>query len=183
MSAEHAPQHKSPETVTQPEAHETTERHKEGETLTHAEKHHQSPEKARAEVEQALSKETPTHEHDQAPKEAHAAPIITPARKAKAFQETMTEVRRDMSPTARTFSKFIHNRAVEDASEVTGKTIARPTSILLGSAFAFATMLVVYLLAKHNGFQLSGSEFILVFIGGWVLGLFVDFFRHMITGK
>lgn len=88
-----------------------------------------------------------------------------------------------MPAPQRTFSKFIHNPAVEKASEVMGSTVARPNSILSGAIVAFFAVLAVYLIAKHYGYVLSGFETIGAFIVGWLVGALYDFFRVMITGK
>ena len=70
----------------------------------------------------------------------------------------MTEIQSEMSPASRTFSKVIHNPAVEKSSEVIGNTVARPNAILSGSAAAFILTAGIYLVAKHFGYSLSGTE-------------------------
>lgn len=142
-------------------------------------------EKAQADVKEALkhaeASEVPSSQEKDQQGTQHYA--ISEKQKAKAYKQVMSEAQQEMSPAAKAFSKVIHNPAVEATSEVVGKTIARPTSILTGSICAFLVLSGVYLLAKYNGFRLAGSEFILLFIAGWAAGLLIDFFRHMITGK
>lgn len=180
MSAEHG--HTSQEKVQLPtiERHEQV-RSREKESPQEAIK----PQEARAEVEKA-------YEHKKAPPAAEASSdkatarthhVISSTQKQKAYNKIMKDVQKDMSPSARSFSKFIHTPTIEATSEVVGNTIARPTSILYGSICAFAILFGTYLLAQHNGFRLSGFEFIGLFIVGWLIGLLADFFRHMITGK
>jgi len=101
----------------------------------------------------------------------------------KAFNATMAEVREQMSAPSRTFSKVIHNKAVEKASEVAGSTVARPNAILSGAIFAFILTLAVYLIAKNLGYPLSGFETIGAFLLGWIVGIIYDFLRVMITGR
>lgn len=88
-----------------------------------------------------------------------------------------------MSPSARAFSKVIHNKAVEKVSDVGAATVARPNAILSGAIFAFVLTLGVYLIAKHLGYPLSGFESIGAFILGWILGIVYDFLKVMITGR
>lgn len=111
----------------------------------------------------------------------------TPAqRRAKAkasYKKTMKETQDHMKPAQRSFSKVIHNPAVEKTSEVVGSTVARPNAILAGSASAFLLTLGLYLFAKYYGYPLSGFETIAAFILGWVVGLLFDYLRIMITGK
>lgn len=110
------------------------------------------------------------------------APVI-PRSRDDSYKITMKRVQSEMSAPARAFSRVIHNKTVERTSEVIGSTVARPDAILSGSVFACILVLAVYLLARYNGFSLSGFETIAAFIVGWVLGIVFDFLRAMITGK
>jgi hypothetical protein len=103
--------------------------------------------------------------------------------KETSFKRQMKEVQTELSPTARTFSKVIHNKTVEKASDVVGSTIARPNAILAGSVSAFVLTLAVYVIAKNIGYQLSGFETIAAFIVGWVIGTVYDYLRLIVTGK
>lgn len=99
------------------------------------------------------------------------------------FDDTMQEVRKDMRAPSRAFSKFIHAKPIEKASEAVGSTVARPNAILSGAVAAFIVTLGVYLVARYYGYPLSGFETILSFIIGWAIGLLFDYFRVLITGK
>lgn len=118
--------------------------------------------------------------HEQIPDTGH---IVTNHERHESYNATMQTVRQQMTPAKRVFSKAIHNRAVEATSEVVGKTIARPAAILSGSIAAFIITLAVYMIARYFGYPLSGSETIIAFAGGWLIGLLYDYFRVMITGK
>jgi hypothetical protein len=103
--------------------------------------------------------------------------------KEASFKKQMKDVQASQSPAEKTFSKIIHNKAVEKTSDAIGSTIARPNSILAGSVFAFILSLVVYVLAKNIGYELSGFETIGSFVLGWIIGLIYDYLRIVITGK
>ncbi|MEO5948970.1 MAG: hypothetical protein ABIP74_01065 [Candidatus Saccharimonas sp.] len=109
--------------------------------------------------------------------------LITKKDKEQSFNTTMKEVRSQMSATSRGFSKVIHQPAVEKTSEVIGNTIARPNAILTGSLFAFLFTASFYLIARFNGYPLSGSETIASFIAGWCVGLIIDYIRLLVIGK
>lgn len=109
--------------------------------------------------------------------------VVSTQEKKTNFKKTMKRIQEDMPPAKRAFSKFIHNPVVEKTSEVVGSTVARPNGILAGAATAFFLVLLVYLVAKHFGYPLSGFEVIGAFIVGWLLGNLYDFFKVMITGK
>ena len=99
------------------------------------------------------------------------------------FAQTMEAVREELSPTGRVFSKFIHAKPIEKTSDAVGATIARPNALLVGTVFAFAITLALYLFAKDMGYRLSGFEPLLAFVVGWMVGTLYDYFRVMITGK
>jgi high-affinity Fe2+/Pb2+ permease len=77
----------------------------------------------------------------------------------------------------------IHTKVIEKTSDALASTIARPNAMLAGAVTAFIFTLVIYLVAKNYGYQLSGFETIGGFIAGWIVGLLFDYFRVMITGK
>jgi len=109
--------------------------------------------------------------------------VVSKKEQKVSYDHHMKKLQEELPPVQRGFSKVIHNAAVEKTSEVVGSTVARPNAILAGAVVAFFAVLVVYLVAKHYGYVLSGFETIGAFIVGWVLGVLYDFFRVMITGK
>lgn len=143
-----------------------------------------SLEALRGDIEKATEVDTKKAEKEVAPAEKRRD---TPAqRRAKAkvsYKKTMKETQAHMKPAQRSFSKVIHNPAVEKTSEAVGSTVARPNAILVGSLSAFLFTLGLYLFAKYYGYPLKGSETIAAFILGWAVGLLFDYLRVMITGK
>lgn len=140
----------------------------------------EAAEKARSKVEreaisgkEAGKEQKSGGEPDAAPKR----PTVSREEKQAEYQKTMHSVRKQMSSPSRGFSKAIHQPAVEKASHIAGSSIARPNAILWGSMTAFVVVLGVYLLARYNGFRLSGTETIAAFIIGWIIGMLVDFLR------
>lgn len=109
--------------------------------------------------------------------------IATKAERKKAYENVMNEARSQMSASARTFSRVIHNPIVEKTSEVVGATVARPNAILAGSVSALILVLGVYSVARFFGYPLSGFETIGAFIIGWIIGIVYDFLHTMVTGK
>jgi len=146
--------------------------------------HEQGAEKARHEaLEQAsrIEKEKKYHETlEKSPAERRGP---TKREKQASYNATMREVRSHMSAPSRAFSKVIHNPAVEKVSDAVGGTVARPNAILAGSLLAFLFTLGIYLVARMNGYPLSGTETIAAFILGWVIGIVYDYLRVMIMGR
>ncbi len=115
------------------------------------------------------------------PAERRRGPI-TKKQLDNSFASQMTHTRAQMGPASRTFSKLIHAKPVEKVSDAVGSTIARPNALLSGSITAFLAVAILYLTAKHYGFQLSGFETIGAFIVGWIFGILYDYFTIMIRG-
>lgn len=106
-----------------------------------------------------------------------------PKTRKESFDKTMAEVRSEMSAPSRAFSSFIHQPIIEKTSEVVGSTVARPNAILSGAFLAFIFTLVIYLVARYNGYPLSGTETIASFVFGWIVGLIFDYVRLLLFGK
>lgn len=94
--------------------------------------------------------------------------------KAQGLDRILSSVRNRLSAPEKRLSKVIHQPAVEKVSDVAGNTVARPSGILFGGIFSFIGSLGAYLLAKHLGGQLHYSIFAVCFVGGFILGLFVE---------
>lgn len=94
--------------------------------------------------------------------------------KAHAFGTIMHQVRHNLSVPERTFSKFIHQPAVEKTSEVLGKTVARPSGVIGATTAATLGLLIVYTIARFSGFELSGSEMPLLLGLGFIVGLIAE---------
>lgn len=101
---------------------------------------------------------------------------ITKDDRAASYQKTMKKMQSELPPASRTFSKVIHNPAVEKASEAIGNTVARPNLIIAGALGAIASV-IVYFVARHYGYVLSGSETIILFGCGWVIGAIIEYAR------
>ncbi len=158
---------------------------------------HKSPERSKAEqvaeqheagkeaLERANSAEQEKREtaqtKEKSPAERRGSKVSKKDRET-AYKTVMKDARKDMNPAEKAFSKTIHNPVVEKTSEAVGKTVARPNAILSGAIMATVVSLAVYLIAKRYGYTLSGSETIITFVIGWMLGIVFDFLRTMITG-
>lgn len=138
----------------------------------------QAAEQERATAE-AERRQHETHEQQRAERQRQTSPAAQQER----FDKTMAAVQSQLSPSSRAFSKVIHNPAIEKASEVTGSTVARPNALLSGAIAAFVLTLAIYLIARFNGYPLSGAESIAAFALGWLCGLAFDFVRMMMLGR
>jgi Ca2+-dependent lipid-binding protein len=147
----------------------------------------QSEAKAKHEaLEQAVSVEAGSAEREkkqpsQSSGRRHG--VISKKEKDKAFKNRMKQVQQELPVGSRAFSKLIHTKPIEKASDTLGSTIARPDAILSGAVAAFILVLLVYVIAKLFGYVLSGFETIGAFLIGWALGIVYDYLKIIITGK
>lgn len=129
-----------------------------------------------ANKEALMSRETGGAEKRRA--NTDATPSLTHASKRQreaSYKSTMRQIQSEMSAPSRTFSKIIHNRVIERASDAVGSTAARPNAVLAGSMAATFLTLFVFLVAKQYGYSLSGFETIGTFFLGWAIGLIYDY--------
>lgn len=132
-------------------------------------------EQARAETEQALSKlEKKPHKNERGSEKSRRPIFVSIEEKRQNYKTTLKEIQNKLPPTERAFSKIIHNPIVERVSEVSGKTVARPSGVLGGSIAIILGLSVSYYSATNAGFELSGGEFIWFLISGFALGVTVE---------
>ena len=95
----------------------------------------------------------------------------------------LRHLQRKLTPTQRTFSKMIHQPAVRVTSEVIGNTVSRPSGLLGGGILAlFGTSVYLYM-AKYIGMSYNYSVFLVLFAGGFALGLALELFVHLFVAR
>jgi hypothetical protein len=91
-----------------------------------------------------------------------------------ALQRTLSRVRRHLSKPQKVLSKIVHQPAVQAASDLGAKTVARPSGLLAGGFCALVGSSFVLYLAKHYGFHYNYSTFFVFFVGGFAVGLLLE---------
>jgi hypothetical protein len=164
-NVEHLPHHQETEPQKErPAISVEHEHHKQHETLEHA-KH---------EVERLANSKEDTKVED-GNKRNEQPLYVNHELKSIALQRTLVRVRRHLSGPNRLLSKVIHQPAVQAVSEAGAKTIARPSGLLLGSFTALLGSSFVLYLAKHYGFRYNYLLVFVLFVGGFVVGLALEF--------
>jgi hypothetical protein len=95
--------------------------------------------------------------------------------KSGAYKRTLKHIQQRLPKTARSFSKLVHSPTIESLSEVSSKTVARPSGLLGGSIGAFVGSAVLLYTTNHYGFRYNYSLFLLLFVGGFIAGLGLEF--------
>jgi hypothetical protein len=95
--------------------------------------------------------------------------------KSQTLNLTLRKTRQQLSKPAMAFSKVIHQPQVDVISDVTGKTIARPSGLLFGGLFALLGSLLYLYSSYHYHFTYKYIAFSLFFVGGFIIGLLIEF--------
>lgn len=141
---------------------------------TAAEARHKAAELARS-AEEEVTKTAETV------KQSTAQPL-TKQDVAERYQQTLRRVQSQLPAPSRAFSKVIHNPVVDKASDVIGNTVARPNLIIAGAIGAIASI-IVYVIAQRYGYPLSGSEAMVLFVLGWLIGAIIEYARVGFANK
>lgn len=90
------------------------------------------------------------------------------------LQRELTHIRRQLSAPKQTLSKVIHQPVVRVVSEVSGKTVSRPSGLLGGGILALIGTTGYLWLAKNQGFEYNSAVFLALFGAGFMLGLALE---------
>jgi hypothetical protein len=83
----------------------------------------------------------------------------------------------------RGLSKLIHQPAVRAVSEVGAKTVSRPSGLLGGGLLAFLGSSTYLFMTKYIGFRYNYLVFLLLFVGGFVLGLVLELLVRLVRPR
>lgn len=109
--------------------------------------------------------------------------LVSKQLKQMAFSRALTRTRKHLSAPSKALSKFVHNPAIDKVSEVSSKTVARPSALLSASAFSFIGSLILLLAVKKYGFEYNFFAFILLFVMGYIAGLFIELLYRSVSRK
>lgn len=145
---------------------------------------------ARANIENlAISKEkTPIiPEKNKAGETIPRHQYISKNLKNESYKKTLNIVRADLPASQKIMSKFIHQPAIESISEISAKTIARPSGIIGGGLVALIGSIIILAVARKIGFEVPYSLFAILFIIGFGIGLIIEFtkkiFQKIVSNK
>ncbi len=99
------------------------------------------------------------------------------------LRRELQSIRRQLSAPQRTLSRVIHQPAVRVVSEAAGNTVSRPSGLLGGGLVAFFGTSGYLYLAKHIGFTYNYFVFFLLLVGGFAVGLALEFMVYLATAS
>lgn len=94
--------------------------------------------------------------------------------KTETLRRTIKNIQKKLSRPNKTLSKIVHQPVVSSLSKAGEKTIARPTGLVTGSLLALVGSSYLLYSAKHYGYKYNFSVVIVLFGGGYLVGLFVE---------
>jgi hypothetical protein len=168
---EHAKSHESPvghehHERAQKHLHEQAEKARHEKSAENLAKIHELA-KAEAELTKKVVAESVQNESNNTADMQHSL-------KASAYERILTKTHQKLPKTAQTFSKVVHNPTVDKISEISAKTVARPSGFLGGSICAFLGSLIVYYSASRSGFKYNYLLLFLLFIAGYIIGSILE---------
>jgi len=142
-------------------------------------------ETARNDVEQSVGRDNPLERLQASEKAAQpAVPThINQELKSITLRRELQQLRRQLPAPQRALSKLIHQPIIRAVSEATGQTVSRPSGLLGGGLVAFIGTSGYLYLARHQGFTYNYTVFLALFVGGFALGLLLEFFVHLATSR
>ncbi len=84
-------------------------------------------------------------------------------------------IRAKLTSGQRLFSKSIHQPAIRRISDVSARTITRPSGLLGGGVLAFCGSLIYLLFSKYIGLRYNYFIFIMLFVIGYLLATIIEF--------
>lgn len=94
--------------------------------------------------------------------------------KKQTYKATMRRVEGKLPAYQRSFSRIINNDTVDKVSNISAKTVARPSALLGAGFFAFLGLLSITYLANRYGFTVSNTTFLVLIAVGWTAGLVIE---------
>lgn len=115
--------------------------------------------------------------------EAEPLPPPNKAVKENALNLNLTIARSKLSKPGKAFSRFIHRPVVNSLSEVTGKTLIRPSAILCGGIFTVVGSLYYLYATQKTGYKYNFLVALLLFAGGFVIGLVLEMLYRIVSKR
>jgi hypothetical protein len=101
--------------------------------------------------------------------------------KSITLRRELKDIRRQLPRPQRVLSKVVHQPVVRVISETAGNSVTRPSGLLGGGLVAFLGTSGYLYLAKHFGFTYNYLVFLILFVGGFFVGLILELVVYMST--
>ncbi|MHB1864994.1 MAG: hypothetical protein ACYCPS_02415 [Candidatus Saccharimonadales bacterium] len=103
--------------------------------------------------------------------------------KKQTLNKEFKHIRRMLNKPDRIASKVIHQPVIRQISEVSSKTITRPSGLLGGGITAFLGTSIYLYFTKHIGLRYNYSMFLFLLLAGFILGLLLEALFRLVRGR
>ncbi|MEK9195919.1 MAG: hypothetical protein AAB914_00975, partial [Patescibacteria group bacterium] len=100
--------------------------------------------------------------------------IISKDLRSNSLKQVLKRTQKRLPFDQRALSKFIHKPLVDSVSEVSSKTIARPSGLAMGGAFSLLSSLFILWASYFFGYSYNFLIGIMAFVGGFVAGVLIE---------
>jgi len=100
--------------------------------------------------------------------------LVSADLKGSTLQKEMRHIRRKLTPDERVASKFIHNPIIRNVSDVSSKTLTRPSGLLGGGIVAFLGTTAYLYITKDIGIKYNYTVFLVLLVLGFAVGLMLE---------
>jgi hypothetical protein len=108
---------------------------------------------------------------------------ITQELKTDAYNRTLKRIRTHMSTPDRIMSKVVHQPIIEKVSNVSARTVARPSAFLGGSFLALIASTALVYLSRHYGFTYNYAIIFIAFAAGFILAIAIELLFKLVKRR
>lgn len=113
--------------------------------------------------------------------DTHVAPnYIGKNLQDNSLKQVLARTRKRLPFDQKMLSKIVHKPFIDTVSEVSGKTVARPSGLAMGGAFSLVTSLFVLWASYFFGYEYNFLIGIMAFVGGFFAGLIIELFLKVL---
>lgn len=94
------------------------------------------------------------------------------------YQVAMQDMRSDLNPIERIFSRLIHAPLIGSLGSVLAASILRPRSLLAGAWMGLLAITITALFSYAYHYTATGLEAVIGFAVGWLAGIVYDIFAY-----
>jgi len=141
--------------------------------------------KARQEVQGIKTQESSVINQALAAKDEHKELQLPDKKELKKviLNNNLSVIRSRLNKREKRFSKIIHQPTINNVSEVTSRTLLRPSAILCASLFTLLGSIYYLYITKQTGYKYNFTTALALFGGGFLLGLMLEFIVRKIVRR
>src|SRR3990167_4216238 len=134
----------------------------------------------RAAQEKARSGETTSKALDGSQNTKGTVHLISKDVRNNSLKQVLNLTRKRLPFDQKILSKFVHKPIIDNVSEFSAKTIARPSGLAMGGAFSLLASLFVLWASYFFGYTYNFLIGIMAFVGGFIIGVLLEIILKVI---